>query len=154
MTKPMCYFAHPKRVHADKKLKTRIMKLLDKRFVVLDPFSDKVRIALKITEMWFENPIKEHADDIVANDLRLIEEADYFFVYFDKPSIGASMETWHAFKEDKYIIAIWDYLHPWILSVANEYYDCLDNWEKGIEYVDIEKIKPEGADIFRKGKAY
>lgn len=62
------------------------------------------------------------AAEIVGGDLCDIDEADALLVYFDKPSVGTSMEVFYAFHAGKPVV-IWDAssqpLSPWLIHFSN-----------------------------------
>ena len=70
------------------------------------------------------------ADIIVAGDVEDIQVCDVLLVYYDKPSVGTSMEIRMAAKEMGKRVVLVDKsnapLSPWLLHHCHEIYKTLD----------------------------
>lgn len=58
------------------------------------------------------------AEEIVRGDIEDIDSCDAILVYFDKPSVGTSMEVFYAFHEGKKIVVVDKSdkpLSPWLV---------------------------------------
>lgn len=57
------------------------------------------------------------ADEIVELDLLDVARVDALIVYYDKPSVGTSMEVFHAWRQGKFVVLV-DHsgrpLSPWL----------------------------------------
>lgn len=71
---------------------------------------------------------------IVEADLKDIENSDILLVNAWKPSVGTSMETWHAFHNlDKKIVVVADEnCSPWLKHCADEHFTDLS---KALDYI-------------------
>jgi nucleoside 2-deoxyribosyltransferase len=68
------------------------------------------------------NITEEIAAKIVADDLIDIDASDGLLVYFDKPSVGTSMEIFYARSKNKPVVVIHDSggpVSPWIINHAH-----------------------------------
>lgn len=70
------------------------------------------------------------ADEIVAGDEQDIAASDVLLVYYDKPSVGTSMEVRMAKKEMGKRVVLVDRsnapLSPWLIHHCSEIYKSLD----------------------------
>jgi nucleoside 2-deoxyribosyltransferase len=69
------------------------------------------------------------AAEIVENDKLDIQASDVLLVYYDKPSVGTSMEVYLAHGKGKRIVLVDRSdkpLSPWLIYHAHEVYKSLD----------------------------
>jgi hypothetical protein len=69
------------------------------------------------------------AAEIVENDKLDIQESDALLVYYDKPSVGTSMEVYMAHGMGKRIVIVdksGKPLSPWLMYHSHEIYKSLD----------------------------
>ena len=69
------------------------------------------------------------AAEIVENDKLDIESSDALLVYFDKPSVGTSMEVYMAHGWGRRVVLVNKSdkpLSPWLIYHSDEIYDSLD----------------------------
>ena len=68
--------------------------------------------------------------EIVELDKKDIDESDVLLVYYDKPSVGTSMEILYAYNRLKYIVIVnasgQDVVSPWLTYHASAMFDNLD----------------------------
>lgn len=70
------------------------------------------------------------AREIVENDKKDIENSDILLVYYDKPSVGTSMEILFAYELGCRIILVNKSdkpLSPWLLYHCHKIYDSLED---------------------------
>jgi nucleoside 2-deoxyribosyltransferase len=69
------------------------------------------------------------AAEIVMNDKSDVLESDVILVYYDKPSVGTSMEILYAWERNKRIVLVDKSdkpLSPWLIHHCKEVYKSLD----------------------------
>lgn len=69
------------------------------------------------------------AAEIVMNDKSDVLESDVLLVYYDKPSVGTSMEILYAYERDKHIVLVDRSdkpLSPWLIHHCDVIVKSLD----------------------------
>lgn len=100
-------------------------RLLGDRFILLDPMRRN-----------FKDREVDSANEIVRFDLQDVEDADLLIVNYNKPSIGTSMEIFHASHNlGKFIIAFSPFefveCSPWMVKYCTK---ILPTLESACEY--------------------
>jgi nucleoside 2-deoxyribosyltransferase len=101
-------------------------KLLSGEFVLLDPMRRN-----------FKDREVDSANEIVRFDLQDVEDADIILVNYCKPSIGTSMEVFHANHNlGKFVVGFSPYefkeCSPWMVKYCTK---ILSSLEEAIEYI-------------------
>jgi nucleoside 2-deoxyribosyltransferase len=100
--------------------------VLQRHFRILDPMRRK-----------FVDRQVDSANEIVEFDLQDVREADILLVNYNKPSIGTSMEVFHAAHNlGKFVISFSPYSYaecsPWMVRYSTK---ILPDMEKACEYL-------------------
>ena len=101
-------------------------KLLGEKFFLLDPMRRN-----------FKDREVDSANEIVRFDLQDVEDADFLLVNYNKPSIGTSMEVFHASHNlGKFIVAFSPFefkdCSPWMVKYCTK---ILPSLEDACEYI-------------------
>ena len=79
--------------------------------------------------------------EIVELDKHDIDESDVLLVYYDKPSVGTSMEILYAYNHMKYIVVVnasgQKVVSPWLTYHASVMFDNLDDALEHLKEVDV-----------------
>ena len=119
-------------------------KELEKHFLLLDP----MRRTFKDREV-------DSANEIVEFDLQDVRDADILLVNYNKPSIGTSMEVFHAsFNLGKFIIGFSPFsfkdCSPWMVRFCTK---ILPSLEEAIAYIKENFVKLDHAEPSRKSRS-
>jgi hypothetical protein len=71
----------------------------------------------------------DYVDEIVNGDKADINKCDFVLVYYDKPSVGTSMEILYTFERDIPVIVVTDKdkkLSPWLVYHSTVFYSFKD----------------------------
>ncbi len=95
-------------------------RLLNEKFFLLDPMRRN-----------FKDREVDSANEIVRFDLQDVEDADFLIVNYNKPSIGTSMEVFHASHNlGKFIIAFSPFefseCSPWMVKYCTKILPSLE----------------------------
>lgn len=73
--------------------------------------------------------------NLVMQDLELINNSDFVIVYFDKPSVGTSMEMFYAFVMGKTVLTITNKktLSPWLVYHSTKIFKTLKDAKQYME---------------------
>jgi nucleoside 2-deoxyribosyltransferase len=101
-------------------------RLLSGEFVMLDPMRRN-----------FKDREVDSANEIVRFDLQDVDDADLILVNYNKPSIGTSMEVFHASHNlGKFVVAFSPFefkdCSPWMVKYCTK---ILPTLEEAIEYI-------------------
>ena len=101
-------------------------RLLSGEFILLDPMRRN-----------FKDREVDSANEIVRFDLQDVDDADLLLVNYNKPSIGTSMEVFHANHNlGKFVVAFspFDFKEcsPWMVKYCTK---ILPTLEEAIEYI-------------------
>jgi nucleoside 2-deoxyribosyltransferase len=101
-------------------------RLLGDRFFLLDPMRRN-----------FKDREVDSANEIVRFDLQDVEDADLILVNYNKPSIGTSMEIFHASHNlSKFVVAFSPYefveCSPWMVKYCTK---ILPSLEEAVDYI-------------------
>jgi len=151
------YFAHPFELWKTPK-ELEIMEMISKRgWVPFNPLTKEDWLNVKYeVQCYYDNPTVDFAHEIVAMDLKALDESQILIAYLpgNFKGIGTIMEIMYAWKKKKYIVIIsegkkpsrWQRFlhrileiilrkryvdrssHPWILSAADEFYSSLEDF--------------------------
>ena len=119
-------------------------KELEKHFLLLDPMRRN-----------FKDREVDSANEIVEFDLQDVRDADILLVNYNKPSIGTSMEVFHAsFNLGKFIIGFSPFsfkdCSPWMVRVCTK---ILPSLEEAIAYIKENFVKLDHAEPSRKSRS-
>ena len=119
-------------------------KELEKHFLLLDPMRRN-----------FKDREVDSANEIVEFDLQDVRDADILLVNYNKPSIGTSMEVFHAsFNLGKFIIGFSPFsfkdCSPWMVRFCTK---ILSSLEEAIAYIKENFVKLDHAEPSRKSRS-
>ncbi len=119
-------------------------KELEKHFLLLDPMRRN-----------FKDREVDSANEIVEFDLQDVRDADILLVNYNKPSIGTSMEVFHAsFNLGKFIIGFSPFsfkdCSPWMVRFCTK---ILPSLEEAIAYIKENFVKLDHAEPSRKSRS-
>ena len=119
-------------------------KELEKHFLLLDPMRRN-----------FKDREVDSANEIVEFDLQDVRDADILPVNYNKPSIGTSMEVFHAsFILGKFIIGFSPFsfkdCSPWMVRFCTK---ILPSLEEAIAYIKENFVKLDHAEPSRKSRS-
>jgi nucleoside 2-deoxyribosyltransferase len=117
---------------------------LEKHFLLLDPMRRN-----------FKDREVDSANEIVEFDLQDVRDADILLVNYNKPSIGTSMEVFHAsFNLGKFIIGFSPFsfkdCSPWMVRFCTK---ILPSLEEAIAYIKENFVKLDHAEPSRKSRS-
>ena len=124
--------------------RSRAKEKLSGKFVVLDPMRRN-----------FRDREIDSANEIVDFDLQDVRDADILLVNYNKPSIGTSMEVFHAsFNLGKFIIGFSPFsfkdCSPWMVRFCTK---ILPSLEEAIAYIKENFVKLDHAEPSRKSRS-
>lgn len=117
---------------------------LERHFLLLDPMRRN-----------FKDREVDSANEIVEFDLQDVRDADILLVNYNKPSIGTSMEVFHAsFNLGKFIIGFSPFsfkdCSPWMVRFCTK---ILPSLEDAIAYIKENFVKLDHAEPSRKSRS-
>ena len=117
---------------------------LQKHFLLLDPMRRN-----------FKDREVDSANEIVEFDLQDVRDADILLVNYNKPSIGTSMEVFHAsFNLGKFIIGFSPFsfkdCSPWMVRFCTK---ILPSLEEAIQYIKENFVVLDHAEPSRKSRS-
>ena len=117
---------------------------LEKHFLLLDPMRRN-----------FKDREVDSANEIVEFDLQDVRDADILLVNYNKPSIGTSMEVFHAsFNLGKFIIGFSPFsfqdCSPWMVRFCTK---ILPSLEDAIQYIKENFVELDHAEPSRKSRS-
>ena len=122
----------------------RAKERLAGRFILLDPMRRD-----------FRDREIDSANEIVEFDLQDVRDADILLVNYNKPSIGTSMEVFHAsFNLGKFIIGFSPFsfkdCSPWMVRFCTK---ILPSLEEAIQYIKENFVVLDHAEPSRKSRS-
>jgi len=117
------YLAHPYDMR-NSEMKKEIVKILSKRYTVMDPFASE-------PDGYYKTPSVNLAHEIINKDFNLLLSCDEYFGWFPKgvTSIGTAIEMMWAYMLEKPVSTMSHRPNPFLLVHSDKFYSSLDELE-------------------------
>lgn len=129
------YFAHPFDTWRTKREDIIEQILRERGYEVINPFKHEDHLNIKYgVDNYYDNPVREFAEDIVDKDFQMIIECDSYFGWFPKgiTTIGTAIELEWASLLDKEIITLSYKPQPFLWMLSDKLYVSYSNFRKDI----------------------